>query len=108
MERSSAAPPAAAQCRPPAARRTKRTPHRCLLPLQVHAHGGQLLQEGSNFYWVGTSQKKYPWWTSEEINVYSSSDLVHWRLRCGRRPFLPAVVARLPVAAAWQAGARVC
>jgi hypothetical protein len=57
---------------------------------------------------VGTSQKKYPWWTSEEINVYSSSDLVHWRLRCGRRPFLPAVVARLPVAAAWQAGARVC
>ena len=57
------------------------TPRCCPLPLQVHAHGGQLLQQGSTFFWVGTSQKKAPWWTSEEINVYSSGDLAHWRLR---------------------------
>ncbi|KAI3423861.1 hypothetical protein D9Q98_009695 [Chlorella vulgaris] len=47
----------------------------------VHAHGGQILQEGRTFWWVGTSQKKPPSWTSTEINLYESQDLVNWRFR---------------------------
>lgn len=31
--------------------------------------------------WVGTSQKKPPSWTSTEINLYESQDLVNWRFR---------------------------
>ncbi|KAL4447267.1 hypothetical protein ABPG77_007300 [Micractinium sp. CCAP 211/92] len=46
---------------------------------EVHAHGGQLLQEGGLFYWVGTSQKRLPSWTSTHINLYSSPDLTAWR-----------------------------
>jgi hypothetical protein len=49
--------------------------------LQVHAHGGQLLQLGSTYYWVGTSQKILPAWTSEHINIYSSTDLQSWTFR---------------------------
>ncbi|KAL4443631.1 hypothetical protein ABPG75_011368 [Micractinium tetrahymenae] len=45
----------------------------------VHAHGGQLIQQGGLFYWVGTSQKRLPAWTSTHINLYSSPDLVTWR-----------------------------
>lgn len=53
------------------------------LTLQVHAHGGQLLHDGftDTFYWVGTSQKVSPHWTSWAINLYS---------RWGRRSLLLA------------------
>ena len=65
------------------------------LPAQVHAHGGQLLQEGQRLYWVGTSQKQLPFWTSTHINIYESTDLQRWTFRCRRQ--LPA---RLPASAA--------
>lgn len=50
---------------------------------QVHAHGGQLIQDetgAGGFYWVGTSRKVPPWWTSWAITLYHSPDLQHWSL----------------------------
>lgn len=52
----------------------------------VHAHGAGIILPESHpagmsgvYYMVGTTQKKQPQWLSEGINVYSSTDLQHWK-----------------------------
>lgn len=81
LRKESRAHPAPRRCR----RRHFPPPGLAAAAAQVHAHGGQLLQEGSTFYWVGTSQKVLPAWTSTHINIYSSTDLQNWQFRCGPR-----------------------
>ncbi|GAW04191.1 Arabinanase levansucrase invertase [Lentinula edodes] len=40
---------------------------------KIDAHGGQILQEGTTFYWVGSA------YASNEVpNIYSSTDLLNW------------------------------
>lgn len=70
----------------------------------MHAHGGQLLQEGSTFYWVGTSQKVLPAWTSTHINIYSSTDLQNWQFRnvIFRWQQIVGFPRRLPYGHLWQ------
>ena len=62
--------------------------------LQVQAHGGQLLQWGGRFYWVGEGAKPFcdytanPWDApdnpcygkdvSQHLNLYSSTNLASW------------------------------
>ena len=46
---------------------------------QVHAHGGQLIKHEGTYYWLGTSQKKPPYWFSRDVNLYASDDLSSWR-----------------------------
>ncbi|KAF9058485.1 Arabinanase/levansucrase/invertase [Rhodocollybia butyracea] len=40
---------------------------------KIDAHGGQILQEGSTFYWVGAAYSN-----NEVANLYSSTDLLNW------------------------------
>lgn len=47
--------------------------------VQVHAHGGGMYQNGSTFYWYGTTQKLPPDWLSAGINLYSTEDLATWK-----------------------------
>jgi len=47
---------------------------------ELHAHGGQIIKDGGLYYLVGTTRKEPPSWLSEGINMYSSTDLQHWKL----------------------------
>ena len=47
--------------------------------MQVHAHGGALIELDGVFFWYGTSQKQEPGWLSTGINMYSSEDLATWQ-----------------------------
>lgn len=58
--------------------RTAAAAHRSLLPPQVRAHGGQLIQEGGRFFLVGTSRKEQAALVSSDIQLYSSTDFAHW------------------------------
>ncbi|KAJ3729519.1 Arabinanase/levansucrase/invertase [Lentinula raphanica] len=40
---------------------------------KIDAHGGQILQEGNTFYWVGSAYSN-----NEVPNIYSSTDLLNW------------------------------
>ncbi|KAJ3792882.1 Arabinanase/levansucrase/invertase [Lentinula aff. detonsa] len=40
---------------------------------KIDAHGGQILQEGTTFYWVGSAYSN-----NEVPNIYSSTDLLNW------------------------------
>ena len=61
---------------------------RCAYNVQVQAHGGQLLQRGGIFYWVGEGLKgdcdrvQSPGGCrddiSQQFNLYSSPDLANW------------------------------
>ena len=52
----------------------------------VHAHGAGIILpdshpagKGGMYYMVGATQKTQPGWLSEGINMYSSTDLQHWK-----------------------------
>ena len=52
----------------------------------VHAHGAGIVipdshpaGAGGKYYMVGATQKTQPGWLSEGINMYSSTDLQHWK-----------------------------
>ncbi|KAF5392176.1 hypothetical protein D9757_001601 [Collybiopsis confluens] len=41
---------------------------------KIDAHGGQILKQGSTFYWVGSA-----YGNNEVPNIYSSTDLLNWK-----------------------------